>query len=110
LVTWVVDDEKVDGFVDDLTTRLVAGAPVALAQTKALLHEGADRTLREALAGEARAQAVNFATADVPEAYAAFTDRREAHFTGRWAVPGQTAEQLAEQLGRRAARRSEDDR
>ena len=55
-------------FVDGLGARLVAGAPVALAQTKALLNEGADRTLRDALANEARAQGVNFATADVSEA------------------------------------------
>ncbi|MGO4426856.1 enoyl-CoA hydratase/isomerase family protein, partial [Streptomyces sp. MCAF7] len=91
LVTWVVDAGTVDAFVDGLTARLVAGAPVALAQTKALLNEGADHTLREALASEARAQAVNFATADVPEAYAAFAAKRDAHFTGRWAVPGRTA-------------------
>ncbi len=87
LVTWVVDDGEVDAFVADLTARLVAGPPAALAQTKALLNEGADRTLRDALANEARAQAVNFAGADVQEAYAAFADRREPSFTGRWAVP-----------------------
>ncbi|MFJ8059324.1 enoyl-CoA hydratase/isomerase family protein [Streptomyces sp. NPDC096142] len=88
LVTWVVDAATIDAFVGGLAARLVAGAPVALAQNKALLHENADRTLREALAGEARAQAVNFATADIPEAYAAFTEKRPAHYTGRWAVPG----------------------
>lgn len=87
LVTRVVDADKVDAFVDDLTARLVAGAPIALAQTKALLNEGADRTLKDALANEARAQAINFATADVPEAFAAFMEKREPGFTGRWAVP-----------------------
>lgn len=91
LVTWVVDAATIDAFVGGLAARLVAGAPVALAQNKALLHENADRTLREALAGEARAQAVNFATADIPEAYAAFTEKRQAHYTGRWAVPGTAA-------------------
>ncbi|MEV7015992.1 enoyl-CoA hydratase-related protein [Streptomyces sp. NPDC093991] len=91
LVTWVVDAGKADAFVDDLTARLAAGAPVALAQTKALLNEGADRTLREALAGEARAQAANFATVDVREAYAAFAGKRDSHFTGGWAVPGTSA-------------------
>ncbi|MEU6192695.1 enoyl-CoA hydratase-related protein [Streptomyces sp. NPDC047061] len=90
LVTWVVAADKVDAFVDDLTARLASGAPVALAQTKALLDEGADRTLRDALANEARVQAVNFATADVWEAYTAFADRREPRFTGRWAVPRRT--------------------
>jgi 1,4-dihydroxy-2-naphthoyl-CoA synthase len=42
--------------------------------------------MRDALANEARAQAVNFATADAREAYAAFTEKREPSFTGRWAV------------------------
>ncbi|MFF5302923.1 enoyl-CoA hydratase/isomerase family protein [Streptomyces sp. NPDC013161] len=88
LVTWVVDADKIDVFVDDLAARLVARAPVALAQNKALLNENADRTLREALSGEARAQAMNFATADVPEAYAAFVEKRPPLYTGRWAVPG----------------------
>ncbi|MEU6372568.1 enoyl-CoA hydratase [Streptomyces sp. NPDC046909] len=84
LVTWVVPGEEIDAYVADLAVRLAAGPPVALAQTKALLNEGADHTLREALAGEARAQAVNFATTDVPEAYAAFAERRAPRFTGRW--------------------------
>ena len=88
LVTWVVPATEIDRFVADLGARLAAGAPVALAQNKALLNEGADRTLRDALAGEARAQAVNFATGDVATAYSAFAEKREPHFTGHWAVPG----------------------
>ncbi|MFI1049838.1 enoyl-CoA hydratase/isomerase family protein [Streptomyces griseoruber] len=90
LVTWVVDAGEVDAFVDDVTARLTAGPPVALAQTKALLNEGADRSLRDALASEARAQSVNFASADAPEAFAAFAHKRAPRFTGRWAVPGRT--------------------
>ncbi|MER6957173.1 enoyl-CoA hydratase [Streptomyces sp. NPDC000618] len=90
LVTWVVDGDKADAFVDDLTARLAAGPPVALAQTKALLNEGADRTLREALASEARAQAVNFASTDASEAFSAFAEKRTPGFTGRWAVPRST--------------------
>jgi enoyl-CoA hydratase/carnithine racemase len=86
LVTWVVSAGEIDAFVKDLTDRLAAGPPIALAQTKALLNEGADRTLRDALANEARAQAVNFATADAATAYAAFAERREPSFTGRWAL------------------------
>ncbi|WP_425301603.1 enoyl-CoA hydratase/isomerase family protein [Nocardia wallacei] len=70
LVTWVAAADDIDGFVTDLAARLAAGPPVALAQTKALLHEGADSTLREALSAEARAQGLNFATADAPEAFA----------------------------------------
>jgi enoyl-CoA hydratase/carnithine racemase len=86
LVTWMVSAAEIDGFVTDLAERLVAGPQIALAQSKALLNEGADRTLRDALANEARAQVVNFATADALEAYAAFAERREPSFTGRWAV------------------------
>ena len=87
LVTWIVEPDEIGAFVADLTARLVGGAPVAVAQSKALLHENADRTLRDALATEARTQAVNFATADAPEAFAAFRDKREPTFTGQWAVP-----------------------
>lgn len=86
LVTWVAPDDEIDAFVDDLAARLAAGPPVALAQAKALLNEGADHTLREALAGEARAQGINFATADAPEAFAAFAEKRAPEFTGRWTV------------------------
>lgn len=86
LVTWVVSAAEIDAFVDDLASRLAAGPPIALAHTKALLNEGADRTLRDALANEARAQGVNFATTDAAAAYAAFAQRREPSFTGRWAL------------------------
>ncbi len=84
LVTWVVSAAEIDAFVDDLADRLAAGPPVALAASKALLNEGADRTLRDALANEARAQVGNFATADARAAYAAFAQRREPSFTGQW--------------------------
>ncbi|MET7772233.1 enoyl-CoA hydratase-related protein [Nocardia sp. NPDC005366] len=86
LVTWIKSPDAIDDFVDETARRLAAGPPIAVAQTKALLNEGADRTMREALASESRAQAVNFATADVPEAYAAFAQKREATFTGDWNV------------------------
>jgi len=86
LVTWVVSAPQIDDFVTDIADRLAAGPTIALAQTKALLNEGADRTMREALANEARAQGVNFATGDAREAYAAFAERRDPSFTGRWAV------------------------
>ncbi len=86
LVTWVVPETEIDAFVKNLAERLAAGPPIALAHTKALLNEGADRTLRDALANEARAQVGNFATADAAAAYAAFAEKREPSFTGRWAL------------------------
>lgn len=84
LVTWVVAVEEIDGFVDDLADRLAAGPPRALAQTKALLNQGADTTLPDALANEARAQILNFAGTDAAEAYAAFAEKRTPRFTGGW--------------------------
>ncbi|MFE3543906.1 enoyl-CoA hydratase/isomerase family protein [Nocardia sp. NPDC059177] len=86
LLTWIKSDAEIDEFVDTLAQRLAAAPPVAVAQTKALLNEGVDRTMHEALASESRAQAVNFATTDVPEAYAAFAQKRDATFTGAWNV------------------------
>jgi enoyl-CoA hydratase/carnithine racemase len=87
LVTWVAAASDIDAFVTDVAERLAAGPPIALAHSKALLNEGADRTLRDALANEARAQVGNFATVDWAEAYAAFAEKRDASFTGQWAVP-----------------------
>jgi len=87
LVTWIKSSAEIDTFVEDLAGRLAAGPPVALAQSKALLNDGATATLREALANEARAQPGNFATADSTEAYAAFAQKRDPEFTGQWAVP-----------------------
>jgi len=86
LVTWVVDAAEIDGFVADLGKRLAEAAPIAIRQSKALLNEGADTTLPAALAAEARAQAVNFATGDAAAAFAAFNEKREPEFTGEWAV------------------------
>jgi enoyl-CoA hydratase/carnithine racemase len=86
LVTWTVAADAIDAFVDDLADRLAAGPPIALAHSKVLLNEGVDRTMREALASEARAQVGNFATVDSAEAYAAFAEKRDASFTGQWAI------------------------
>ncbi len=83
LVTYVRDATEIEAFVGDLTARLAAGPPIALAQSKALLDEGTTRSLPEALAAEARAQSINFAT-DAGEAFQAFLDKTEPEFTGRW--------------------------
>jgi enoyl-CoA hydratase/carnithine racemase len=86
LVTWIKPAEDIDAFVDDLAGRLAAGPPFALAQSKALLNDGANSSLREALANEARAQPGNFATEDSGAAYAAFAAKRDPEFTGAWAL------------------------
>ncbi|MEV5301957.1 enoyl-CoA hydratase/isomerase family protein [Amycolatopsis methanolica] len=86
LVTWVRPVDELDSFVDSIAAELAELPPVALALSKRLLEEGASRTLREALEGEARAQTVNFATEDAPAAFEAFLTKTEAKYTGRWAV------------------------
>jgi enoyl-CoA hydratase/carnithine racemase len=91
LVTWVKSGDEIDDFVDGLGRRLAAGPPFALAQSKGLLNDGANATLREALANEARAQPGNFATADSAEAYEAFAEKREPTFAGRWAAGDKAA-------------------
>jgi enoyl-CoA hydratase/carnithine racemase len=95
LVTWVKPSAEIDAFVADFAGRLAEGPPVALAQSKGLLNDGANATLREALANEARAQPGNFATADSIEAYAAFAEKRDPAFTGRWAVVPRSEQQDA---------------
>jgi len=86
LVTWVKQSDEIDEFVGQLAQRLAAGPPIALAQSKALLNEGANQTMRESIENESRAQAVNFATEDAPVAFRAFVEKTEPEFTGRWAV------------------------
>lgn len=91
LVTWVRAADEIDAFVDDLAGRLAAGPPFALAQSKALVNDGASSTLQSALANEARAQPGNFATTDAAEAYAAFAAKREPSFSGEWAVSSRSS-------------------
>ncbi|WP_280434919.1 enoyl-CoA hydratase/isomerase family protein [Nocardia carnea] len=90
LVTWVQPEDSIDDFVDNAAARLAAGPPTALAQTKSLLNDGADRTMREALLGEGHAQRINLTCPDVLEAFAAFSEKREpVYTTGRGAGAGQ---------------------
>lgn len=56
-----------------------------MAQTVALLHDGVQSSMREALAAEARAQTVNFAT-DAPEGFRAFVEKDDPDYTGAWRV------------------------
>ena len=83
MVTWLKEPDEIDDFVDDLAARLAAGAPVAMAFTKEMLHAGSTSSLGEALEREATAQTVNFAT-DAPAAKQAFLDKTDPVFEGRW--------------------------
>jgi enoyl-CoA hydratase/carnithine racemase len=86
VVTWVKEDHELDEFVSDLAGRLAQGPPIALAQSKEMLHAGSHQSFREALENEARAQTINFATADGPAARDAFVNKTEPEFTGEWMV------------------------
>jgi len=83
IVNHVVAHDELDAFVSDWATRLAAGPPIALAQTKAMLNKSINQTMDEALDTEGWAQTVNFSTADTKEAVAAFLEKREPEFRGR---------------------------
>jgi enoyl-CoA hydratase/carnithine racemase len=82
IVNRVVPAEQLDGFVADWAERLAAGPPIALSLTKTMLNSGLATSMDQALEDEARAQAVNFASADIAEAMAAFVEKREPDFRG----------------------------
>ena len=83
LVNRVVPDADLDKFVDEWATRLAAGPPIALAQSKRLLNNAVGITLEQALDEEGAAQTVNMSTKDTAEAVAAFLEKRDATFQGR---------------------------
>ena len=83
LVSQVHAPEALDDAVRALATQITAAAPLAVAQTKATLAEALERTLDQALAREADAQAIDFGTDDLAEALKAMAARRAPSFTGR---------------------------
>ncbi len=83
LVNRVVPAGELDAFVTEWATRLAAGPPIALAQTKRMLNNASGVTLEQALEDEGWAQTVNFSTADTAEAMDAFLAKREPKFEGR---------------------------
>jgi 2-(1,2-epoxy-1,2-dihydrophenyl)acetyl-CoA isomerase len=83
LVNRVLPATDIDHFVDDWARRLAAGPPLALSMTKTLLNHAFAVSMDQALEDEARTQTVNFFTADVMEAMAAFLEKREPHFRGQ---------------------------
>lgn len=83
LVNRVVPAGELDAFVDDWASRLAAGPPIALAQTKRLLNNAFEVSMEQALEDEGWAQTVNFSTADTAEAMTAFLEKRTPRFEGR---------------------------
>lgn len=85
LVTWLKPAAELDAFVAEKAAEIAALPPVAVAQSKALLHQAADSTFHQAVENEARAQTVNFAGEDVAAAVKSFLTKDTPRFTGGWA-------------------------
>jgi enoyl-CoA hydratase/carnithine racemase len=83
LVNRVLPDAELDAFVMDWATRLAAGPPIALAQSKRLLNNAFSYGLAEAMDAEGMAQSVNSGTEDAREAMEAFVRKRDPVFKGR---------------------------
>jgi len=83
LVNGVCPAEELIDTALGAASRIAAAAPVATKLTVAGLRAGAHRGLEDALAYEALAQPVTFATADLSEGLAAAKERRTPNFTGR---------------------------
>jgi 2-(1,2-epoxy-1,2-dihydrophenyl)acetyl-CoA isomerase len=83
LVNKVVPHDELDKAVDEWAQRLAAAAPIAVAQTKAMLNRSAQVTMDQALELEGWSQTVNFGTKDTVEAVTAFVEKREPSFHGR---------------------------
>jgi enoyl-CoA hydratase len=80
LATTVSPREQLNSAVDELVTRLLGGAPVAVQLAKQLIDaaaEGAPSRVLEALAG-----GLSAATEDIKEGIAAFRERRDPTFSG----------------------------
>jgi enoyl-CoA hydratase/carnithine racemase len=82
LVNQVHAPDALNAAAHALATQIAAAAPLAVAQTKASLADALERTLDEALAREADAQAIDFGTADLNEALEAISQRRPPSFHG----------------------------
>ncbi|MEV1287132.1 enoyl-CoA hydratase-related protein [Micromonospora sp. NPDC049679] len=83
LTRLVEDDELVLPTAQELASRLAAGPTVTYGAIKRQLAIGAAGTLAEALAGEARAQAVCGVTADHRNATTAFVNKEKPVYEGR---------------------------
>jgi 2-(1,2-epoxy-1,2-dihydrophenyl)acetyl-CoA isomerase len=83
IVNRVVPAMELDAFVDDWARRLAAGPPLALSMTKTMLNNSMAVSMAQAVEDEARSQTVNFNTADMAEAVAAFIEKRDPNFQGK---------------------------
>ena len=83
LANWVTADADLESRTDEIVAGLLAVAPIALRNTKALLRSSADATLETQLAAETVSASTCAATDNFVEAITAQLQRRPAAFTGR---------------------------
>ncbi len=83
LVNRILPEADLDAHVADVVARIAAGPPLALSMSKALLNNGSQTSMSQALEAEGQAQAVNFGTQDTREAAMAWVQKRQPEFEGR---------------------------
>jgi len=82
LVNRIVAEADLDAHVADVVGRIAAGPPLALSMSKALLNNGGQTSMSQALEAEGQAQATNFGTQDTREAAQAWIEKRQPEFKG----------------------------
>lgn len=78
-----VPDDELDAAADALTGELVSSATVAIGLTKRCINASLDSGVVDAMEHEALALELSSRSADFREGLSAFTERRDARFTGR---------------------------
>jgi enoyl-CoA hydratase len=83
LVEYVVPHDELLDRAREVAARIAANSPIAVAQAKKALNQGAQASLDQGLAIELEAWLVNFGTADRVEGLRAFLEKRRPEFEGR---------------------------